>query len=595
MIPKEIIDDIRRRARIESVISQFINVIKKGNNYVAVCPFHDDHSPSLQINADKQIFKCFSCPPENGSAGDVFTFVMKYNQCDYITAVKTVAEMIGYKYDFGTQKNVSTFEETPIHRVLNDACLFTQHELLASSGIAAKAYLDKRHITKEQIEKFQLGYNPSNDVLYNFLHLKGYSDADIVNANLARLTNGGMRDVFYNRLMIPISDHNGHVIGFTARSMEEHPDVKYINTSDTPVFKKGDFLYNYHRAAKSAREKKFMIIAEGPMDVFAFDKVGFSNAVCSLGTNCTQSQLNSLKKLTNRLVLAFDGDRAGQDAIYKVGKLALDSDFEISILYNTTKLDPDEIINQISENELVKMVENSISWIEFMFRYVSGRLNLDNYENKKKFAGIMADEINKIKDSFDRDFYMTKLSEMTDFSKEMIKENFIKEEEKSHKEEQYVSPPKKRKTIGRKILLEKTIIQQMILSVDAAAIYKKDLNYLPDEIYKILAAYILEYYSEKSNLVVSEFISNLEDNEMRSLAYDIMNEEILPKEINIDMFNDYITEVKTFQIESDKQEKKKEANSYNDPEMQARAGQEYVDMTEKQKELRSNNKEERGK
>ena len=441
----------------------------------------------------------------------------------------------------------------------------------------AKEYLDRRHISKEQIEKFQLGYNPKNNVLYRFLSTKGYDDRDIIDTNMARLSKEGMQDVFYDRLMIPIGDTEGHVIGFTARSMEPNPISKYINTAETTLFKKGEVLYNYHRALAGCREKKFMILAEGPMDVFAFDKVGFSNAVCSLGTNCTQNQLKLLKRITPKIMLAFDGDRAGQDAIYKTGKMALDIGFEITILSNTTKLDPDEIINQIGEKELVSMVNSGITWIDFLFGYYQSKYDLSNYSSKKEYALKLLDEIALLKDQFDRDNYLLRLSELTGFSKTLLEENF-KPVEETKQPAEYVAPPRLKRARTGIEQAERTIIFHMLKSAAFADRYKRELYYLPDENYRNLAVNILDYYREENVMDISKLVSEMEDGILRDLVCEIDEDESISR-VGIDekLFRDCISKVEKNSKESKRKEIRKEASSYKDEYMQANAGQRYAD------------------
>ncbi|MBO4219027.1 MAG: DNA primase, partial [Erysipelotrichaceae bacterium] len=297
-IPEDVIKDIRSRARIEEIIGSYITVMKQGNNYVAYCPFHDDHNPSLHINTSLQIFKCFSCPAENGSVGDVFKFVEKYKHVSYPEAIRIVAEKIGYKYDFGdTGKKV--FIESVTHRLNRETIAFCQYELSTKAGKPFRDYLQKRHIDDDLIEKYAIGYNPPDDKLNKYLTKKGYQDKEIIEANLARMSSYGLKDVFANRIMIPIYDGDGHPIGFTARTLDPDTTSKYINTSETPVFRKSNVLFNLHRAREIVREKKFMIICEGPMDVMALERGGYGNAVCSLGTATTEQQLLTIKRLTN--------------------------------------------------------------------------------------------------------------------------------------------------------------------------------------------------------------------------------------------------------------------------------------------------------
>ena len=577
-IPEEVINDIRNKAAIEDVIGHYIEVIKKGNGYVAMCPFHDDHNPSLSISRDKKIFKCFVC----GTAGDVFSFVQKYENTDYVTAIRKVADLIGYKYDFGTDQAVSTFTETTLHKIMRESVTFCQHELNSQAGTKMKAYLQKRNLPDEIIEKYQFGYNPSGNLLYNFLHRKGYQDKDIIEANMARLTEKGISDVFYDRLMIPVHDREGHPIAFTARTLDPNNPSKYINTTDTPLFKKSDVLFNYHRAYETARREKFMILAEGPMDVMAFDRAGMANAVCSMGTSCTRNQLSLLRRITNRLVMGFDGDKAGQDAIFKVGTLAQGLGFEVLVLNNNTDKDPDEIINSSGPDVLKGMVTNAISWIEFIFTYYRKLYSLNNYNSRKDYASHVLAEIKKLKDEFDRENYLQRLSQLTGFSTNALDKSSgeVRETRQQVEQPEVVVKAKDGLTIA-----ERTILKQMLESPQMCNIYKQELNFLRDRLSNTLALYIIDYYNHHDTLVISDFVGSLENDQLKSLVYEIVEDSLIEDKTDEKVFRDAIKRIKVSVIDDQIAQKSQEMKNYTDSALQARIANEVVSLRKQRKAL----------
>ncbi len=565
-IPAEVINDIRQKARIEDIIGQYIPVIRKGSNYVAYCPFHDDHDPSLHISVDKQIFKCFSCPDEEGSAGDVFRFVMKYKHVDYIEAVRIVAEMIGYQYDFGSRNNVNTFKETIYHKLMNEAMVFCQYSLNSQQGAYYKEYLLNRQITNRQIETFCLGYNPKGNALYNFLNKKGYADADMVKANLIRFNGKQMVDVFAERIMIPIMDADGHPIAFTARSIDPNVDSKYINSTDTPIFKKSEAVFNLSRAKTAIKEKKFAIIAEGPMDVMAFQRAGIENAVCSLGTATTRNQLSLIRRYTNRLLLAYDGDKAGQGAILKTGKLAIENGINVVVINNQSELDPDEIINKYGAAELVSMVEKPQTWIEFIFDYYQKQYDLNNYEARKKYAEVVMEQINLLQDDFDKQNYTRKLAELTNFSYDQLsqKNNVVV----NGKSKEIVFTPIKRKYKTGSEIAQRTLLKQMLASKKAVELFKQNLQQLPDSKYNDLAMAIINYTIQNDKIVVSEFVAG--NPELAGLVYEISDDHMISDQFDPNLTNDAIITLQIDQLQKEIDAQQKENKKVKDEIVRAK-------------------------
>ena len=587
-IPQEVINDIRSRARIEEVIGSFITVQRKGNNYIAYCPFHDDHSPSLHINVSMQLFKCFSCPAENGSAGDVFKFVEKYKHVTFPEAVKIVAEKIGYQYDFGdTGKKL--FVESITHRLNRETIAFCQYELTTKAGKPFREYLNNRHIDDELIDKYAIGYNPAGDKLTTYLTKKGYQDKDIIEANLGRMTSSGMKDVFANRIMIPIYDGDGHAIGFTARTLEPDSTSKYINTAETPVFRKSNVLFNLHRAKEVVREKKFMIICEGPMDVMALERGGYGNAVCSMGTATTDQQIMTIKRLTNKLLLAYDGDKAGQSAIYRTGQMALEKGMEVTVLNNNTELDPDEIINTYGKGELAAMIEKPKNWMDFILEYFRRQYDLSNYNHKREYISVIMKHIDQLSDAMDRENYKRRLSELTGVNYSLLSSEASQQSSgprtPANKPEISTGPRMPMITNGLEIA-QKTIIRQMLLSNRAIEIFKQQLSRLPDSRLNELAMQIIDYASQHNKIVISELSSQIND-EMQSLLYDISDDEMFRNEFDEETLNDAVIELKISELTKEKNEISKQIEMVNDGVVKGKYVGQWQEINMKIKELRS--------
>ncbi len=581
-IPIDVINDIKRRARIEDIIGSFIPVIKQGANYVAYCPFHDDHDPSLHISVDKQIFKCFSCPAENKTAGDVFSFVMKYKKVSYPEAVKIVAEMIGYKYEFADSYE-EKFTETVYHKIISDTVIFCQNELNSASGLPYKEYLNKRNLGKELLRKYAIGYNPQNDKVYNFLHKKGYQDSDLIEANVVRLTENGIRDTFYDRIMIPIFDENSHPIAFTARSIDKNNPSKYINSTDTPIYHKSDVLYNLNFAKKSIKENKSVVLAEGPMDVIAFDRAGINNAVCSLGTNLTEKQLSLLKKYTKSILLAFDGDAAGQAAILRAGKMAEKIGLEIRVINNRTGLDPDEVVNKYGADELKAMLAHSLTWMDFILDYYQKQYDLNNYSAKKEYVSKVCAEINKCTDELDKDVYLRKLAEITGFTYDILRKEKVGSPTivKAKNRIDYVIS----KNLNGLEIAQRTILKQLMLSAANVGVFQDEMVELPDEKYNRYITLIINSYFQNPQFKIASLAQDMDDQQY-SMLLEILADKSINDSANADVLRDCCIKLKIASLQKEKEKINQEITKLNDGHLKAKLSLNYINIQKEIKELK---------
>ncbi len=553
---------VRSRASIVDVISHYISLSKKGRNYVALCPFHDDHNPSMSISEDKQIYKCFVC----GAGGNVFTFVSQYEKISFLEAVYKVAEYTGITLSAPLQQTQLSRVDPHIaalYRLLKEMIQFTQYELDTEDGSHAKQYLQKRSLSEEIIKKFQIGYNPHEDGVYQYLHAKEFSDADMVECGVANLFGSRMMDRFANRILIPIHDAYGNPVGFTARRLDDRSqEAKYINTAETTIYRKGQLLFNYHRVKESVKQEKRVFLVEGAMDVLAFEKAEMHTALATLGTSCTKEQLQLLKALHTVITVCYDGDAAGQNATYKFAKQASEAGIPIEIVNNTSGLDPDEIVDTYGKQELGRLCEKTVSFIDFLFDYLQKRYNLDNYTQKKEYAMEIAQEIRRVKDEFERKNYYLRLKELSGFDMEVSEE--VREAPAFQKQRQpkrrYLRYPKS----GRE-RAEYEILSQMLFGVSACDLFKEELGFFKDDDSNKLAMYIIDYYRTHSTVDVSELYDQVAEHSVRDLLLSVAQWELAAQGVEQTVLREAICKVKACILEDKIQALNEKAKTVSDP------------------------------
>ena len=303
-ITNELINEIRNKIDIVEIISNYVPLTQRGKNYFGVCPFHDDHSPSMSVSKEKQIYTCFSC----GATGNVFTFISEYEHINFYEAVKLLGTKIGY--NLGITKPQSNSEDKSLE-IYNLACKFYQNNLNTALGKNAYEYLEKRKIDKETIKKFKIGLSFSKTSLTDYLLNKKIPLKELISLGISN-ENGS--DLFINRIIFPLYDLQGNVVAFSGRIYNTKDSSKYINTKETKIFKKGNLLYNYHQAKDILKKSESIIVMEGFMDVIRASTVGINNCVATMGTAFTKQHANLLRKMTDNIILCFDGDKAGEEA-----------------------------------------------------------------------------------------------------------------------------------------------------------------------------------------------------------------------------------------------------------------------------------------
>jgi DNA primase len=512
-ISEEEINAVRNQADIVNVISRYLQVHKKGKDYVCLCPFHDDHSPSMSISPDRQIYKCFVC----GNGGNVFTFVQNYEKVSFPEAVGKVAEMIGFHLSVQPDKYERPKDphKEALYAVLNETINYTMYQVDTPSAARHREYLDKRGLDAETRKTFQIGYNPAGNSLSEFLKAKGYEEKDLVSANVARVNDSGIHDVFEDRITFPIHDEYGNPIGFSARTLNPENTSKYINTNDTDIFTKGDIVYNYHRARYMARKEGKIYVCEGVTDVIAFHRAGMENAVCTLGTSCTTHQIQLLKNIAPKIVFCYDGDHAGQTATWRAAKMALQAGCNISVVLNQTGKDPDEIIRDQGSEALKKLASQEISWMEFVLHYLSSSTNMDSYLEKKEMAAKAMEEIKLLNDPMDRNYFVDELSKLTGFRLEYI------DDVKPVEPAPVMNTGKLSNVPDGSTEAQEQILCMMMNSPAAVKRFEEKLGYLIDSDDKVLAMMIVDAIHSRGKTSPSELIDQTDSQSIKDLISNL--------------------------------------------------------------------------
>lgn len=535
-VSEEKIVEIRKSVNIVDIISDYIPIEQKGRNYFAICPFHDDHNPSMSISPEKQIYTCFVC----GAHGNVFNFIMDYENVSFYEALKIVANKsnIELNIDDYNQNIEKRNDNNNLYEIYDFAFKYYQNNLLTKDGKEALDYLYKRDFTDEIIKEFGIGLSTKNKLTKVLLN-KGYKNEDLLNSGISSF-NDNVYDTFIDRIMFPLWDLDGKVVGFSGRIYKTNDSSKYVNSKESDIFKKGNLLYNYHRAKQFARRKKSVIIVEGFMDVIALYKVGIYNVVASMGTAITKEQARLLKKLSTNIILCFDGDTAGNKATLSCSNELTDIGIYPKIIRLPSPLDPDEFLSKYGKEKFDEYLENPKSLLDYKIDYYRSITNFNNSEEISNYIKNVLSELNLVEDKIVKEIILKKLSDETNISfstiNGLLKENTKKKEKKQEN----------KVTFNKYEKAERRLIFYMIRYPEVIRIYENNKCNFPTKEFRFLASEIIYYYNKHNCLSIADFLSYLNDKEELLEAFKKIdtlniNENYCYEEIMdyINLLNDY--------------------------------------------------------
>ncbi len=580
-ISEEKINDIRNSADIVNIISDYIPLKLKGKNYFGVCPFHDDHSPSMSVSKERQLFKCFVC----NKGGNVFTFVKDYENISYIEAVKRVADKIGIPIDIeSARKSEDKFKLE--HEIMEFSTKIFQNNLNSEEGIKAKEYLSKRGITDNIIKDFRIGLSlPKSTYLYDVLIKKGYELNTL--DNLGLITKDGINgyDKFINRIMIPITDLNGNVVGYTGRIFNGEDSAKYINSKETILYKKGNILFNYYNAKNYIREEKCAILVEGNMDAIRMYSSGIRNVLALMGTAITKEQIDILKKLRVPIILMLDNDNAGLIATLNIGEELEKNNIITKVVRLSGAKDPDEYIISRGIEAFKDTIKNSLNYFDFKMNYLKENKNLSNTE---ELINYVKDVIKLLdgKDNLTKEITLKKLSEEYNIDYEILKK-----EVSFNKEDVIRSNIIIKNTVNETKYDKcvKNIFYYMMSDEKYITIFNNRLGYLKNKIERDLVREIETYIEKYDRINFADFLSYAELNDNIKEFVHTISSNVSFEELKEKVFIEYLERVEEILLEEQIKDIKNRQSLTIDENEKIKLGIELTKLVQKRSEKNGRN------
>ena len=513
---QSLINEIREKTDIVEFIGKYIPLTKKGKNYFGLCPFHPDTNPSLSVSREKQIYKCFVC----GEAGNIFNFLMKYDNLSFTESVQKVGSEIGIEVSGKVKKVESKNQE--LYDIYDITSKFYQNNLLSKEGLDASEYLKKRNLDLETIKEFGIGLSLNKrDTLTSLLTKKGYS---IETLNSLGLTSGTI-DTYINRIIFPLESINGLVNGFSGRIYHGENINKYLNTKETPIFKKGENLYNYKRAKDEVRKEKFVIIMEGFMAVIRAYTIGVKNCIATMGTALTVDQIGLIKKLSTTVYLCFDGDNAGLTATINNGKMFMENHFDVKVIPLSDGLDPDDFILKYGSDKFKSLISNAISYNDFKIRILKQGIDFNSPDDLSNYINSVLKEISLEGDEIKREILLKNLAKETNVWYNTLEKklNELLSQKSPLKTPIFIVQDNKKKTKDKYEKTMQEIIYYMLNQKEVISIVNDAHVYFPIESYRTIAREISYFYEQYGYINMADFLTYINDLELRKVLNEIIS------------------------------------------------------------------------
>lgn len=562
-ISNDVMNEIRNKTDIVDVISKYVTLTKRGKNYFGVCPFHDDHSPSMSVSPEKQIYTCFSC----GASGNVFTFVSDFEKISFAQAVRLLGEKVGISIGGISNFSEKKDEYFEIYELANK---FYQNSLFTNLGKNAIEYLKKRNIDKETIKKFGIGLSIQKVSLTDYLKNKKYDIDKLINIGI---TNDQGNDIFINRIMFPIYDLSGNPVAFSGRIYNTKDTSKYVNTKETDKFKKGKLLYNYHIAKEHLKKNDSIIIMEGQMDVIRASTIGINNCIATMGTALTKDHKNIIKNMTNNIVLCFDGDEAGEKATVNAIELLEDTNIDIKVVRLPNNMDPDEYILKEGKDSFLAQIKNAINLIDYKMELLKKNKDFGNIKDVSSYINSVLKELINEKDDITIELNLKKLSDNFNIDYKTIK-NKYNNLVKNKKEIKNEIKPKK--TYDKYRMAENYLIYYMIRDEKVLNMVENKVGYFPTKNIRELSNEIIYYFHKYGIINIADFISYISDRaEILRTFQDIIAMDI-KDEFQIQEIEDYIFVINEYHKEMRINNLNKKLKEEKDPLKQAEISMEIM-------------------
>ncbi|MCI6014567.1 MAG: DNA primase [Coprobacillus sp.] len=541
---ESLIQKVIDNSDIVEVIGEYINLEKKGNDYKGLCPFHNDSNPSLSVSPQKKVFKCFSC----NAAGNVISFVQRIENISFMDALKKVANKSGIKLNL--KENPHEQRRQKYYKILNDATSAYEFYLHnTNEGKKALEYLEKRHISLDVIKKFRIGLSSHNEnIIYKvLLEQNKYLPIDLKEVGLIDDdTNGKEVDLFHGRIMFPITDLKGNVVGFSGRVYDRESNSKYLNTKENEIFKKKEILFNYSSCVNDIKMLNHVFVFEGFMDVIACYRAGINNAIATMGTSLTENQVEIISSLTNNITLCYDGDNPGIEASKRAIKMFMKKNISLSSIVLPEGLDPDDYINKFGKEAFLDLFNNHrVSSIDYLYEIAKKKLDRSNPNSLIAFQKEVYNIIKEINNPSLNSYLLNKLSsdlaidksklenDLSSYSSSKALINDIRKSNKS-KEQTY-----ERRNYEE---AEKGIVYLSFYNRDVCMKVRKKLaiDEFINSINRNILFALYEYYDLSKEMDKDEFLKTLDPLELDTLNTIINTCQFY----NVKCLDDFITYMK---------------------------------------------------
>ncbi|NLA34040.1 MAG: DNA primase [Tenericutes bacterium] len=532
-----IINEIREKNDIVDIVSSYIPLIQKGKNYFGLCPFHDDKNPSMSVSREKGIYTCFSC----GASGNVFTFLMNYEHISFKEALIELAKKANVNLS-----NISIKSEnnkySEAYNIYNIANKYYQNNLNTKEGLNARNYLKKRFISEDIIKHFGIGLslNKKED-LTKLLHQKKYSDQLLESIGIS---NSG-HDMYINRIMFPLCDINGRVVGFSGRIYDNSNVNKYVNTKETAIFKKGLCLYNYHLAKEETRKLNKVIVMEGFLDVIRAYSIGIKNTVALMGTALTKEQANLIRKLSTNIYLCMDGDDPGQQATISIGKYFENYDVNIKVIELDKDYDPDTYILKYRKEGFDNLINKAINFSDYKIKTLRRTKDLKSEKEIAAYINEVLKEISNDKDEIHQELIMKKLANEFNIEYNTLCKKLRDINKKKVSKEELIVPKEKKKKNKFDISLM-AIIYYMLNNEEVINYYNRNNIYLDKDVARFLANEVAYYYKKYGIINVADFYTYLQDKKELLLYLNEILSFNFNDELKMDAIIDYFLVIENY-------------------------------------------------
>ena len=533
----EDIEKLLDSLKIEEVVGEFVDLKKSGSSYKGLCPFHADTNPSFSVKPEKRICKCFVC----GSGGNAINFYSKIKNIPYMEAVKELAQKYRVNIKEHNAKNIDIDNEK-FYQIMEDSHNFFMDKIFAQESRTALTYLANRGLDTDLIKEHRLGYAPAKwSELYEFLKEKNYSDEDLLTLGLIKKNEEGrIYDTFRNRIIFPIYSISNRIIAFGGRTLEkDNSTPKYINSPDTPIFKKGKNIYGIERAV-NIRNKNYSILMEGYMDVLSANIFDFDTSVAPLGTALTVEQAQLIKRYSSNILLCFDTDKAGKTATERASFILKSQGFNIRVLDFENAKDPDEYLRKNGKEAFLEVVKNSLEIFEFLYELYSSEYDLTNIIAKQNFIDRFKEFFTCLTTDLEKEVYLKNLSEKTEISADILRKTLIEKNKKKFVINDYTE--KKEELLEKKEFkkannLELSIVEMLFKKPEYYEFFKNEKleSDIGNKTLKFFEEKIKENFKIESNTLMREFeeyIKN-DDNCSKDTKEDIAR-IILNYAVNLD-------------------------------------------------------------